>query len=104
MRELIDQILKLSAAAVAQAKNLNSKRSRGLNTAHNALRAKRKVVNLEADLQPITHSIIGIEMGLNETAFKTEIEDTAFVKIPAQDAKVDRAGAGITRSSASFWR
>jgi hypothetical protein len=99
--ELVEELLELAAAAVAEEENLYGDASGGLNAADDALREEGEAVYLEAHLDLIACDAIGSKLRLDKTTIEAEVEDAALPQMPALNAKVDGAVTPVARIAAA---
>lgn len=101
--ELCDEVFELIAGSVAEEKDLDAEGAVRGDAADDAAGAEGEAVYFEAKIEDIVDVYFGLKAGLEETAVEAEVDDFASGDVPAIDAEVEGAVAGIAARLAAVW-
>jgi len=100
--EFFDEVFELRAGAVAEQEDFDAERAVGGDAADDALNQKSEVVDFEAEVEALADGVAGGLIGLDETAFEAEVENSAGEGVPVLDTELDGAVAGVASRFAGF--
>jgi hypothetical protein len=100
--KFFDELFELCASAVAEEEDLDTECAVLGDMADDAAGSKGEAVYFEAEVENVVDIDFGLKVGLEETAIEAEIDDPARGDVPAVDAEVEWAVAGVAARLAAF--
>ena len=90
------------AGSVTEEENLDAEGAVRGDAADDAAGAEGEAVDLEAEIEDVVDVDFRLKARLEETAIETEVDDFAGGDVPAIDAEVEGAVAGVAARLAAF--